>query len=109
MTARHRSRTRDDPWRGLFSYRLLWVVTIALLGMGMVMIASTTLHRTDAPDSLNVEFLIKQAAAVVLGLRRHCRCAVARFGGFAQTVAGDWLVCGGLRCVAGGAIIWPAD
>ena len=47
---------------------LMWVMTIGLLGVGMVMIASTTLHRTDDPAALNVSFLLKQTAAMVLGL-----------------------------------------
>jgi cell division protein FtsW len=47
---------------------LMWVMTIGLLGVGMVMIASTTLHRTDDPSALNISFLVKQSAALVLGL-----------------------------------------
>ena len=65
--ARHPEADEQLPTQGASFFRIvLWVVTLALLGMGMVMIASTTLH--NRREFAQFEFLIKQTAAVVLGL-----------------------------------------
>ncbi|HYE04365.1 MAG TPA: putative peptidoglycan glycosyltransferase FtsW [Planctomycetota bacterium] len=66
----------------------MWLLVLALTGVGLVMIASTTAGMAGGGETLNYDFLVRQVVALVVGL--VAAAVISAFG--AERMRQTWVV-----------------
>src|SRR6266567_8724672 len=70
------ARSLGTPWRQ--ADLLLLVTTLALAGMGTILVISATWHYTEPPSIVHNPWLLKQVLFLFMGLGAMVFCATTR-------------------------------